>query len=308
MAGLEADGKDEPFRHAVELTLTRMCQGGIYDHLGGGFARYAVDERWLVPHFEKMLYDNAQLIDLLTWAWQETGNPLYETRVRETVGWLLREMIAQADETGETLLRRLRRVPRCGQRGRGGQVLRLARGGDRRAAGPISRRPSRPPTTSHPRATGRARRSSTASHAAGAGRRRGRKPRLARARAVLFEARAPRVRPGWDDKVLADWNGLMIAALARAAPVFDEPAWLAAAETAFRFIVERMTEDGRLMHSWRRGQLKHPATLDDYANLCGRRPRLAPDHRHRLLPGAGRGLDRGAGAITTGTRKAAATS
>jgi hypothetical protein len=86
--------KGEPFRHAVELTLTKMCQGGIYDHLGGGFARYAVDEAWLVPHFEKMLYDNAQLIDLLTWAWQETGDPLYAARVRETVDWVLREMIA----------------------------------------------------------------------------------------------------------------------------------------------------------------------------------------------------------------------
>ncbi|MEE8534806.1 MAG: DUF255 domain-containing protein, partial [Kiloniellales bacterium] len=86
--------RQEPYRHAVELTLTRMCQGGIYDHLGGGFARYSVDERWLAPHFEKMLYDNAQMIDLLTLAWQESGNPLYEERLRETVGWTLREMRA----------------------------------------------------------------------------------------------------------------------------------------------------------------------------------------------------------------------
>jgi uncharacterized protein YyaL (SSP411 family) len=75
--------KVESCRAAVELTLTRMCQGGIFDHLGGGFARYAVDARWLVPHFEKMLYDNAQLIDILTWAWQDGRNPLYETRLRE---------------------------------------------------------------------------------------------------------------------------------------------------------------------------------------------------------------------------------
>ncbi len=68
--------RDERYRHTVRLTLTRMCQGGIYDHLGGGFARYAVDNRWLIPHFEKMLYDNAQLIELLTWAWQDTRNPL----------------------------------------------------------------------------------------------------------------------------------------------------------------------------------------------------------------------------------------
>jgi len=85
----------EPYRHAVDLTLTRMCQGGIYDHLAGGFARYAVDNKWLVPHFEKMLYDNAQLIELMTWLWQDAGNPLYEARVRETVDWVLREMVAE---------------------------------------------------------------------------------------------------------------------------------------------------------------------------------------------------------------------
>src|SRR5690606_9813036 len=80
---------------AVEKTLTHICQAGIYDHLGGGFARYAVDERWLVPHFEKMLYDNALLIDLMTEAYRETGNPLFAQRIRETVAWLEREMIAE---------------------------------------------------------------------------------------------------------------------------------------------------------------------------------------------------------------------
>src|SRR5260370_41518708 len=73
---------------AVELTLERICQGGIYDHLGGGFSRYSVDERWLVPHFEKMLYDNAQLIELLALAYQHSGNALFRTRARETVAWL----------------------------------------------------------------------------------------------------------------------------------------------------------------------------------------------------------------------------
>ncbi|MEX0760725.1 MAG: thioredoxin domain-containing protein, partial [Tistlia sp.] len=83
------------FRHAVELTLTRMSQGGIYDHLGGGYARYATDEKWLVPHFEKMLYDNAQILTLLTRAWTEDRNPLYAARARETVEWLFREMRAE---------------------------------------------------------------------------------------------------------------------------------------------------------------------------------------------------------------------
>src|SRR5262249_43093600 len=82
-------------QHAVDNTLLHICQGGIYDHLGGGFARYSVDERWLVPHFEKMLYDNALLIELMCELYRETGNRLYALRIEETVGWLLREMVAE---------------------------------------------------------------------------------------------------------------------------------------------------------------------------------------------------------------------
>ena len=76
-------------------TLTHIAQGGIYDHLGGGFARYSVDERWLVPHFEKMLYDNALLLELMTEAWRETGDPLFALRIRETIDWLMREMVTE---------------------------------------------------------------------------------------------------------------------------------------------------------------------------------------------------------------------
>src|SRR5215470_4803177 len=83
---------DRRYFGAVELSLARMCEGGIYDHLGGGFSRYSVDERWLVPHFEKMLYDNALLLELLALAFQRSGNDLFRTRARETVGWLAREM------------------------------------------------------------------------------------------------------------------------------------------------------------------------------------------------------------------------
>src|SRR5207302_9746188 len=80
------------FFDLVELSLDRMCQGGIYDHLGGGFSRYSVDAHWLVPHFEKMLYDNAQLLELLALGFARSGNELFRTRARETVGWLAREM------------------------------------------------------------------------------------------------------------------------------------------------------------------------------------------------------------------------
>ena len=120
------------YRDAVMKALDAMCQGGIYDHLGGGFARYSTDARWLVPHFEKMLYDNAELVDLLTLVWQETANPLYRAAGRETIGWVEREMPGAG--------RRLRQQPRCRQRARGRQVLRLDRGRDRRGA----RRPRAP--------------------------------------------------------------------------------------------------------------------------------------------------------------------
>ena len=82
----------EKFKNAVLTSVRNMCQGGIYDHLGGGFARYSTDENWLVPHFEKMLYDNAQLIELMSLLWQETGDPLLKVRVTETIEWCLRDL------------------------------------------------------------------------------------------------------------------------------------------------------------------------------------------------------------------------
>ena len=115
--------RQPPYKDAVTRTLTTIGQGGIYDHLGGGWARYSVDARWLVPHFEKMLYDNAELIGLMSLVWQETRDPLYATRVAETVGWLEREMTHPRG--------RLLQQPRRRQRGRGGEILRLVRGRDR---------------------------------------------------------------------------------------------------------------------------------------------------------------------------------
>ena len=123
---------DARFFETVEHSLDRMCEGGIYDHLGGGFSRYSVDERWLVPHFEKMLYDNAQLLELLALAWQRSGKALFAERARETVGWLKREMTTRG--------RGLCRFARCRFGGRGGQVLRLVAGGNRTGLGPGCRR------------------------------------------------------------------------------------------------------------------------------------------------------------------------
>ena len=259
-------GGDARYREAVELTLTKMCQGGIYDHLGGGFARYSVDDRWLVPHFEKMLYDNAQMLDLLTWAWQDGGNPLYAQRARETVDWVLREMIADTDGGGATPSGAFASTLDADSEGEEGKFYVWTAAeidallGD--GAAPFKQAYDVNPAGNWEGKTilNRSRDPAPKDAATEAA--------LAEGRACLFAVRAERVWPSWDDKVLADWNGLMIAALARAAPVFGEPAWLEAAETAFVFVVGNMTEDGRLKHSWRHGRLAHPATLDDYAQMC----------------------------------------
>ncbi len=249
----------EAMRNAVTLTLDHICQGGIYDHVGGGFARYAVDRVWLVPHFEKMLYDNAQLVELLTHAWQATGKRLYAERVAETVAWLAREMRQEgggfassldADsehEEGKFYIWSEAEIDAVlgGRAGRFKEIYGVARAGNWEGHTILNR-------LERPEWLGDAV-----------------EAELAEDRARLLAARAARVRPGLDDKVLADWNGLMIGALAYAAPVFGKPRWLALAEDAFAFVEREMVaRDGRLRHSWRAGRAAHPATLDDYANLA----------------------------------------
>jgi uncharacterized protein YyaL (SSP411 family) len=251
---------NEAMRDAVLLTLSRMANGGIYDHLGGGFARYAVDAEWLVPHFEKMLYDNAQLLELYTLAWQETKAPLFEARVRETVGWVLREMRADVGRSGKRGFAASLDADSEHEEGKfyvwteaeidaalGAEAALFKRHYDVTPTGNWEGKVilNRNAAPDEPDAATEA--------------------RLAAARAKLLALRAGRVRPGWDDKALADWNGLMVAALAFAATVFEEPAWLEAAREAFAFVRTDMTEGGRLRHSFRNGRLKHPATLDDYA-------------------------------------------
>jgi uncharacterized protein YyaL (SSP411 family) len=248
----------EGAKAAVANTLVHICQGGIYDHLGGGFARYSVDEQWLAPHFEKMLYDNALLIDLMTEVWRETQNPLLATRIAETVDWLLREMIAEgggfassldADSEGEEgrfyvwSAAEIEAVLGPADAAFFGDVYGVTPGGNWEGHTILNRLGALDLRSAED------------------------ERRLGRLRRKLFEARASRVRPGWDDKVLADWNGLMIAALARAAEVFVEPQWLAAAKEAFSCVETRMSAGGRLSHSYRDGRAKAPATASDYANM-----------------------------------------
>jgi len=245
-------------REAVDITLTHIAQGGIYDHLGGGFSRYSVDERWLVPHFEKMLYDNALLVEMMTEAWREAKTPLYAQRVEETIGWLLREMTTDggafaasldADSEGEEgkfyvwSLAEIRDVLGTDDTKLFAQVYDVTEDGNFEGHNILNRLNA----------------IDLSDDATEAG--------LAAMRAKLFECRSKRIRPGFDDKVLADWNGLMIAALANAATAFDRPDWLAAAEKAFDFILTRMLSDGRLFHAYRAGEAKAPATANDCANM-----------------------------------------
>ena len=252
--------KNADMKNAVLLTLDRMCDGGIYDHLGGGFARYSTDATWLVPHFEKMLYDNAQLVDLLAGAWQDTKNPLYATRVSETVEWLLREMRVEAGHAAYA------GTLDADSEGEEGKFYVWTATEIDRLLGPDAALFKRAyDVTSDGNWEGHTilNRRRTIKRLDEAG-----EAKLAAARAVLFRAREKRIRPGRDDKVLADWNGLMIAALARAAMVFEKPVWLLAARAAFAFVCERMIEKGRLKHSWCGGRLAHPATLDDHVCLA----------------------------------------
>jgi uncharacterized protein len=242
---------------AVDITLQHICEGGIYDHLGGGFSRYSVDERWLVPHFEKMLYDNAQLLELLAIAHRHFGKKLYRERAEETVDWLAREMTntggafcasLDADSEGEEgkfyvwsyeeILRDL--GPEDGEF--------FARHYDVTPQGNFEGHNILNRLKPHER--------SEADEVL-----------LGALREKLLAVRETRIRPGLDDKILADWNGLMIAALANASQMLGEPSWLEMAEHAFDFVVREMTRGDRLGHSWREGQLKFPGMASDFAAM-----------------------------------------
>jgi len=205
-----------------------------------------------------MLYDNAALLELMTTVWQDTHAPLFEWRIRETVGWVLREMVAEGGGFAASL--------DADSEGEEGKFYAWTEAEIDAALpaelAPIFKRAY--DVTAEGNWEGK-----TILH-------RNRAPdlgdaeseaKLAEARRILFEQRGGRVRPGWDDKVLADWNGLMIAALANAGAVFADPSWIEAGERAFAFVRERMSEGDRLRHSWRLGRARHPATLDDYAEM-----------------------------------------
>jgi uncharacterized protein YyaL (SSP411 family) len=248
---------DNRYFAGVELSLARMCEGGIYDHLGGGFSRYSVDERWLTPHFEKMLYDNALLLELLALAWQRSANDLFRTRARETVAWLAREMTTpegafsaslDADSEGEEgkfyVWSPAKIEAVLGQHDAAFFAAHYDVTSDGNFEGHtiLNRLKHLPRSIDDER-------------------------RLAPLREKLLQERAKRVRPGLDDKVLADWNGLMIAGLVNAGIAFGEPTWIEMAARAFLFIDAEMNRAERLGHSWRAGRLVFPGLASDHTAM-----------------------------------------
>jgi uncharacterized protein YyaL (SSP411 family) len=247
-------GTDTPEGRMALMTLRSMAGGGIHDQVGGGFARYAVDARWTVPHFEKMLYDNALLARAYLHGWQLSGDPLLRRTAEETLGWALREMRApdggfysalDADSEGVegrfyvwTLDELRDALDPADAEAAVAWFGASARGNFEGSNVLESRGPEPPPE------------------------------QRARIRSRLLEVRERRVRPGLDDKRLASWNALMIGALADAGAVLGRDDLLQAAREAAAFVLERMrTPEGRLLRTFNAGEARLNAYLEDHAFL-----------------------------------------
>ncbi|MBZ0273375.1 thioredoxin domain-containing protein [bacterium] len=256
------------YREMAANTLRRMAAGGMYDHVAGGFHRYSVDEAWLVPHFEKMLYDNALLLAAYLEGWQTTGDPDFERVAREIVQYVARDMTSP--EGAFYSATDADSVTPDGHMEEGWfftwtpDELADALGGER--AGIVSRYYAVTPhgnfegrnILNTPRPIGEVARE--LSMDAGELRR-----VIDEAREWLLAVRAGRPAPLRDEKILASWNGLMIQALARAGLVLDDPDAIARATRAADFVLSEMRRDGRLFHTWKDGRARHRAYLDDYA-------------------------------------------
>ena len=241
-------------RDITLVTLERMCEGGIYDHLGGGFCRYSTDAQWMIPHFEKMLYDNGPLLGLLADAWLVSGSETFKHCAEETAGWLMREM--QSTEGGyySSL--------DADSEHEEGKFYVWDRDEVRALLSPeeyaalasrfgLDREPNFERKHWHLHAYAPAEKA----------------PIVDAARAKLFAARERRVRPGRDEKVLVSWNALAIRGMAHAARIFGRPEWLASARRATEFIRREMWRDRRLLATYKDGRAHLNAYLDDYAYL-----------------------------------------
>ncbi|WP_217577013.1 thioredoxin domain-containing protein [Mesorhizobium sp. GbtcB19] len=243
-------------RDAVLTSLEKMLAGGIYDHVGGGLSRYSTDAEWLVPHFEKMLYDNAQLVRLCNWAYSATGNGLFRVRIEETVAWLLREMLVDGGAFAASL-----DADSDGEEGLfytwSREEVESAFGGDASTffryfelAAPHGWE-GKPIIRQHETQQAQGIADYT---------------QLAPMKAKLLAAREHRIRPGRDAKALTDWNGLMITALAEAGRSLGRRDWVDAAAKAFAHIVGA-SEGGRMPHSMLGAKKLFPALSSDYAAM-----------------------------------------
>jgi len=245
------------YRDAVTISLTRMSQGGIYDHLGGGYSRYSVDEFWLAPHFEKMLYDNALILDLLIRAFQATSGPLFKHRIEETIAWIQREMVTSEeafcasldadseDVEGKFYVWSAEEIKQ--HLGSGfddfAEIYDVSDAGNWEQVNILNRLKSGNLKDNDLEQT------------------------LSQHRKTLTRQREKRIRPGLDDKILSDWNGLMISSLASASNAFGNTTWLEMAKKAHHYITTTMIIDGKLHHAARLGKIQHLATSEGYANM-----------------------------------------
>ncbi len=247
-------GKDDAeLLHCVRHTLAQMARGGLYDQLGGGFCRYSVDERWEIPHFEKMLYDNAQLLPLYADAWRVTGHSRFRQVALETGKWVMREMQSPGGGYYSTL-----DADSEGHEGKfyvwdAAEIRNLLRPEEWELV------EAHYGLQGEPNFEGRWHfnvRAETGNNA-----------QLDSARAKLFAAREQRIRPGRDEKILTSWNGMMIRGMAYAGRLLDAPEFTASAEHAFDFVRARLWRDGRLLATTKDGKAHLNAYLDDYVYL-----------------------------------------
>ena len=262
---------DEQALHVVTFTLRRMARGGIYDQIGGGFARYSVDAMWLVPHFEKMLYDNAQLSRLYLHAWQVTGEPFFKTIAEDIYDYILREMTApqggfysatDADSEGEegrffvwtidearSALKPLENeIPQAAE-------IAIAHFGMTQAGNFEGANILHLPPDAALNAADFDMSVEALEEA------------ISLIKTRLYAVRSRRIHPGLDDKALTAWNGMMLASLAEAARALGRDDYAAAAERAGEFLLDEMIDKhGRLYRSHRGGQSKLNGYLEDYAN------------------------------------------
>ena len=251
-----AAGGKQGVANMALFTLDKMQQGGIYDQLGGGFCRYSVDERWAIPHFEKMLYDNGPLLGLFADAYALTGNPRFNQVCEETVSWLAREMRAAEGGFYSALDADSEHEEGKFYVWTPDQVKPLLTSEEYAVLAPhygLDQAPNFEDKHwnfihAQPLAEGQ-------------------EGTLAQAKAKLFAEREKRIRPGRDDKVLVSWNALMIKGLARAGRVFERPDWVLLAQQAVDFIQARMWQENHLLASFKDDQAKLNAYLDDYAFL-----------------------------------------